>query len=355
MSSVSPLVALAVVFGGIVLAAVVHELGHLLACLLGKVEVCEFQLGAPPLAFRFRVGKTRVILGLPFRGHVRHGPTTTGRRAAFLAAGPLADVAAAGVVLTLPMGRQSATCLAVVFGGIGIASLVPCRTKKGGMSDGAGLLGLRGYGRNAVVQADMREFAAAPDGPGLSERASRVLAADREGVPIAREWAGLLAEMLRREGRMAEVLEIHAGLPVLDGALDETQAWSAHLVEWNVVAVPGLPAEVVHEAASRVQWVLDHYHFGPDDTAINRYAVLHTLATARLRQGRLAEVEPLCTEVLASDPDPGMRATTLATVVLARRALGEPYEELLAGAVALSPDADLVEEAGREAAPRAAG
>jgi hypothetical protein len=87
-----------------------------------------------------------------------------------------------------------------------------------------------------------------------------------------------------------------------------------------------------------------------------RYAALHTLATARLRQGRLAEVEPLCAEVLASAPDPGTRATTLATVVLARRALGEPYEELLAEAVALSPDADLVAEAaGREAAPRAAG
>lgn len=207
MSSVSPLVALAVVVGGIMLAAVVHELGHLLACLLAKVEVWEFHLGAPPLAFRFRVGTTRVILGLPFRGHVKHGPATTARQAAVLAAGPLADVAAAGVVLTLPMARESATCLAVLFGAIGIASLVPWRTKKGGMSDGARLLDLRGYGRNAAVQADMREFAAAPDGPGRSERAGRVLAAYREGVPIAREWAGLLAEMLRREGRMAEVLE----------------------------------------------------------------------------------------------------------------------------------------------------
>lgn len=123
------------------------------------------------------------------------------------------------------------------------------------------------------------------------------------------------------------------------------------------MAGPGRPADVVDEAASRAQWVLDHYHFWPDDdTAINRYAVLHTLATARLRQGRLAEVEPLCAQVLASDPDPGTRATTLATVVLAQRALGQPYDELLAEALALSPDADLVAEAaGREAAPWAAG
>ncbi len=71
----------------------------------------------------------------------------------------------------------------------------------------------------------------------------------------------------------------------------------------------------------------------------------HTLALARLRQGRFDEVEPLCESGLAADFGPDNRATILATIVIARRALGRPHADLLAEAVALSPDADLVAEA----------
>lgn len=74
-------------------------------------------------------------------------------------------------------------------------------------------------------------------------------------------------------------------------------------------------------------------------------AVKHTLALARLRQGRFEEVEPLCASGLAGDHGPDTRATILATIVLARRALGQPHADLLGEAVALSPDADLVAEA----------
>jgi len=48
---------------------------------------------------------------------------------------------------------------------------------------------------------------------------------------------------------------------------------------------------------------------------------------------------------VADHHGPDTRATVLATIVMARRALGQPYAELLAEAVALSPDADLVAEA----------
>jgi hypothetical protein len=54
----------------------------------------------------------------------------------------------------------------------------------------------------------------------------------------------------------------------------------------------------------------------------------------------------LCEEELATTSKPKNRVSILATIVLARRALGQPYEELLAGAVALDPHADLVPEAG---------
>ena len=63
------------------------------------------------------------------------------------------------------------------------------------------------------------------------------------------------------------------------------------------------------------------------------------MALARLRQGRFAEVEPWCASSLASDLRPDDRATVLATIAMARRALGQPYEEPLAEAVALSPHA----------------
>lgn len=68
---------------------------------------------------------------------------------------------------------------------------------------------------------------------------------------------------------------------------------------------------------------------------------------ARLRQGRFGEVEPLCAPGLASDVGPDDRATVLATIALARRALGQPHAGLLTEAIALSPDADLVAEAQR--------
>lgn len=61
-------------------------------------------------------------------------------------------------------------------------------------------------------------------------------------------------------------------------------------------------------------------------------------------------VEDPCTKVLASpDLSPVNRATVLATIALARQALGQPYEQLLSEAIALAPDADLVAEATRSA------
>jgi len=80
--------------------------------------------------------------------------------------------------------------------------------------------------------------------------------------------------------------------------------------------------------------------------------VLHSMAVARLRQGNFGVVEQLCQEGLARrELSPGDRATVLATVALARQALGQPWEALLAEATGLDPEADLVAEAsGRSAA-----
>ena len=57
-------------------------------------------------------------------------------------------------------------------------------------------------------------------------------------------------------------------------------------------------------------------------------------------------MEDLCQVALAGpEPSATNRATVLATIALARHALGQPYERLLDEAAALDPEADLVAEA----------
>jgi hypothetical protein len=123
------------------------------------------------------------------------------------------------------------------------------------------------------------------------------------------------------------------------------QAWSLHAIEWNLLLVPGLSAPMIDQAARRVQWILANYPFDANKGSLTQPATEHTMALARLRQGRFAEVEPWCASALSTDLGPEERATVLATIAMARRALGQPHADLLAEAVALSPQADLVPEA----------
>jgi hypothetical protein len=172
-----------------------------------------------------------------------------------------------------------------------------------------------------------------------------MLRAFREGDPAARLSVGDIAVMLRRQGRIGELLSVHAGFGEPAGRNWRAQARSLHDVEYNLLCVPGLPPEVIDEAAVRTRWLMDNYPFKAKEDTQLRCAMEHTLALARLRQGRFDEVEPLAQRGLAADVGPDNRATLLATLVIARRALGQPHADLLAEAVALSPDADLVAEA----------
>ena len=172
-----------------------------------------------------------------------------------------------------------------------------------------------------------------------------MLRAFREGDPAARLGVGDIAVMLRRQERIGELLDVHAGFGEPAGRYWRAQAGSLHQVEYSLLCVPGLPPEVIDEAAIRTRWLVDNYPFKAKEDSQLRSAMEHTLALARLRQGRFDEVEPLCESGLAADVGPDDRATLLATIVIARRALGRPHADLLAEAVALSPDADLVAEA----------
>jgi hypothetical protein len=206
---------------------------------------------------------------------------------------------------------------------------------------------------------DRVRAAAAALGPGNSdpEVTAAELSADfypeaalravRRGNPRARLGAGRIATQLHRQGRVADLLELHAGFTQPAGGWTLEEARSLYGVEYNVLLVPDLPPEVLDEAASRVEWIAANYPHDKRKEPAQHVAAEHTLALAMLRQGRFAEVEPLCSSALAAEVSPDERATVLATIALARRAAGQPYADLLAEAVALSPDADLVAEAQR--------
>jgi hypothetical protein len=173
----------------------------------------------------------------------------------------------------------------------------------------------------------------------------RMLALAGQGDLMARVGAGSIAAYLRHAGREAELLDLHAGIvrtreeltagPHAVALLD-----SMHAVEYNVLLLPGIPAEDIDIAAERVQFVRDHH---PSRDAHHLAAIEHSLALASLRQGRHKEVRPLCRAGLDGSLPADNRATVLATIALARRALGKSYRGLLTEAVFLAPDADLVQ------------
>jgi Peptidase family M50 len=209
--------------------------------------------------------------------------------------------------------------------------------------------------------ADVREKAAATLKPGNQSPEAMAavlrtaldpeaaLRAFRDGDPEARLGAGELARLMLLQGRTDELLELHAGFaktPAGPDALDQARALQG--VEYHVLLAPELPLNVLDEAARRVQWAAAKYLLKDLKDPVDRAALKHSVALARLRQGKFAEVERWCAPALAEDVGPDNRATVLATIVLARRALGQPHDDLLAEAVALAPDADLVAEARRE-------
>jgi hypothetical protein len=343
MSPGSPLVIAAFVFCAVVLAYLTDGFGALLAALAVGAEITEIRFGTPRPAIRFRVQGAQVSLGLPGGYWIGHRPVSTSRHAVLLLGGALANLTMAGIAQALPLPSAIASSLTVIFVAHAVEQLIPLRWKDGRESPGDQLVHLRSH--RLLLELD--DMWASRDSPALSpDRTDRVLTAFREGDVAARLNAHLLAMMLRREGRVAELMEVHAASAEPNEKLDEAYRGAFAELEWHVLAVPGLPAAEADRAAARLEGLP---RFSRPD---RRISLATTLALARLRQGRFAEVEPLCADALAGELEPDQRAHVLATVALARRALGQPYAELIAEAERLTPDDDLVAEA---AAPRLAG
>ena len=366
---------------GLPAVVVVHEAGHLIACLALRVKVLGVEIGkgkSPRLSFT--VAGVRVSLGAPYSGRVRYvGTPSAARGAVITAAGSLANlIAAAALFAAGKRGNLAATVLfaaghagnlallglAVLMTAIGIGNLLPFRERNGTPTDGARLLGLFGgpfaaalrprdakgwlplAGTPAALHAEYQDLVRHAARQLSPEQTARWLAAYWDREPLALHTVAVVGRSLRLQGRISELLALHADLPRPAGPRASQLRLGAHALDRQVLLVPGLPAKAVNLAVTRVEWVLRTAEFKPAGQPWSREVALHTLALGRLRQGRLAEAEELCRPILALPrPGPRSRATALATVALARRAAGLPYQAELAEARFLDPDADLVAEA----------
>lgn len=314
--------------------------GRVLCLLVLRVPIRQILLGAPAL-IRLHLGQTQVELGLPFaRGAVRSGPVASRRRAALIhASGPLGNLVAAGILASIPAARPYGTGIALMLGAYGVMNFVPFRTKEGKLSAGYALIALAVLGR---AEANLRRLTAEPGWPERPELLKYLLA--------KRDAAGyttLLIKRLQRENRTGELAEWHARLwghaepllPDMNARAKQRLAFILHGATDGLLNSPDVTRSAAEHGEKYLRWA------GPRLPEECDPAAAHTLAVAYLRQGRFDEVEPLCTPLLSGDLMSEHRATVLATIVLARSALGEESQHLLKEAVALAPDADLVGEA----------
>ncbi len=127
-----------------------HELGHLLAALAARLRVTEVAVLAGPATRVWTVARARVRIG--WRGrqcHVRfgappHQPAVRARTIIVVLAGPLANVATAGVCWVMAestadvLVRSLWLAVGVGAAALGVANLVPARAREAitGATDG---------------------------------------------------------------------------------------------------------------------------------------------------------------------------------------------------------------------------
>jgi hypothetical protein len=315
-------------------APVADQIGQLIGAAFAGVRVTAIYLGGPPARLSFRLGGTQLGLGIR-PGYSIHiaASTPVGRRAATFAAGPLANVLIAVAALALPAPHWATWPAALLFGAVAVVSLIPT-SSRGESSAGARLLGLAA---EHAAQKDARQLIASPDWIERQGDLDRLLERGQRSAHDAMRVQAI-GGLLSTQGRVDELLRFHAqDFRLSQRPAQEAVAAINHL-EWRVLLIPDLPLPAADIAAARLEWAVQHSR--PDLLP----AVKHTLAVARLRQHRFADVEPLCAAALA-DKSAAERATFLATVAMARQALGQDAAAPLQQALSLDPAAELVGEA----------
>jgi hypothetical protein len=326
---------------GLVLAAVIivivaHQLSQAAAARLLGQHVSAIWLGGPPASAAISLGTVQLSLGFRLRGAVSHSADRlpARRRAIVDAAGPAAGLLLVPAYLLLPLPRWPAAVLAVTTAAWELSGLVPVRTADGRLNDGAQLLRVRARRR---ADAEFRQLLEQPGWTARPDAADRLLRAGRLEAAAARDW-------IRQPADNADLMRLHAAAWTLPDAPDRELRAVVRDLTWKVLARPGLPGPAADRAADRAEWLERHVD-RRRDPAGSRAGTRQALAVARLRQGRLAEVEPLCEQAFWAGLRPGPQASLLAATALARHALGQDGRPPLGAALALDPDADLVAEA----------
>jgi hypothetical protein len=233
-----------------------------------------------------------------------------------VAAGPLASLLAAPLCLLLP-GTSDARDLG---------------------RDGTKLWRLRQQRR---ASEQVRGLLAEPDWLGRPDAADILITGFRLDAP---EAADCLTELSHQPQRLLRLYLQRWALP------DEPAADDIHIIHvltWKLLTAGDVPAEAAELAVDRAEWLLPNVSQKNADKRTSLAEARHTLALARLRQGRPDEVQRLCADALAAKPEPADRASILATQAIARHARQLSGRELLDEALALDPDAPLVDEAVR--------
>ena len=322
------------------LAILLHELGHLLAGRLFGGRVKDLHIGSPPTGLHIPMGQAMLHLGVGFRGRVvwREPPRAQAKVLVY-AAGPVANLAMVPILIVLPVPRAIAVGSALISGFIGLLNLLPFRHARSGLpSDGAHIFlpSVRRLSGLTLAERLQEE----PDRAELDDAIERLLAGYRRGSFGVTTELAILAMLLRKAERIDELLDIHADMFEVEDPALPTEVNAVHTLVWYVLTVPRLPGQVIELATRRAEWVIEQ-----GDAQLPRGAVLHTLALARLREGKAVEVEGLCAEGLATHPEPQHRATILATIALARHALRQDARTPLLAALELDAKAELVDEA----------
>jgi peptidase M50-like protein len=324
-----------------IVGLVAHELGHAIAVRLAGERVLEVKLGGRLGRVTFTVGTIPVSIGfglggsVSFRGH----RLSARRRAAVWAAGPAANILAAPVCLLLPLPQPADAVILLGFLGAALQDLVPQTDESDGeLSDGGNLWRIP-----ARLRADkeVRALLANPDWQQQPGAADALINGFRLDVPEAEDCLQALSK------QPDALLQIYRQAWTLRDKPEPDELHIVDVLTSKVLIAGNLPGEVADLAASRAEWVLDHLDKERPDERLPGCAAKETLALARLRQGRPADVRQLCREALAADRDPDDRATGLALMAMARHAMLLSGRTQLDEALALDPKAALVVEAVR--------
>jgi hypothetical protein len=339
--AVSATVSLAAwILAAIAAGMVAHELGHALAVRLVGERVQGIRLGGRLARVTFSLGTVPVSVGVGLGGSVSfqsHRLSAT-RRAAVYAAGPAANVLVAPFCLFLPVPRWEAAYLALCVLASGLSDLVPGGADDGTTSDGSKL-----WRTPARLRADaeVRELLQNPGWQDRSDAADILINGFRLDVPEAEDC---LRELT---GQPEKLLRLYLKPWTLPDKPDAEVTHVVDVMSWKVLETGDLPAATADLAASRAEWVIGHLRSEHSDKRTTISGARQTLALARLRQGRTADVPELCADALAADLDPDDRASVLATLAMTRHARLLSGRQQLDEALALDPDAPLVSEAAR--------